>query len=86
MFVCLDLRLNFGILSSHYRHNGALIGGKTRGLTGEVEARPCRISPVNISLSGDSLTQIEPSLRGLARLVSEGGQRRGQEPRDSDDI
>lgn len=31
MFVCLDSRLNFGTLSSHYRHNGALIGGKTGG-------------------------------------------------------
>lgn len=58
----------------------------TRRLTGKVEAWPCRISPVNIFLGGDSLTQIESSLGGLARLVSKGGQWRGQEPGDLDDI
>lgn len=67
------LRLNFGTLLSHYRHNGPLIGGETRRLAGKVKAQPCRISPVNIFLGGDSLTQIEPSLHGLTRLVSGGG-------------
>lgn len=48
------------------RYNGTLIRGENR-------LRACRISPVNIFLGRDSLTQIEPSLHGLARLVSKGG-------------
>lgn len=50
-------------------------GGSTgRENTG---AGPRRTSPLTSSTSGDNLTQIEPSLRGLCRLVSWGGRRPG---------